>query len=190
MSIPEIRGLVLSGGFSTRMGQDKGSLLWNGSTLLAHQVELLGQVALSVFISCRKEQAAGYQQYGELIIDELPPHGPISGLLSSMRLYPQAAWLVLAVDLPYMDQSHLNHLLANRQPDKMATVFIDPESGILQPLAAIWEPHALQKIQNAWDEQLYSLRRILESNPITSLEPDSDFFLQNINSPEDLIPGS
>ena len=39
MSVPEIRGLVLSGGFSTRMGQDKGSLRWNGKPLLLRQVE-------------------------------------------------------------------------------------------------------------------------------------------------------
>ncbi len=186
MSIPEIRGLVLSGGFSTRMGQDKGSLHWNGVPLLQHQVELIRSVTDSVFISCREVQAAAYSPYGELIIDQLPPHGPISGLLSSMRLYPQSSWLVLAVDLPFMTKSHLQQLLTHRQPDKMATVFIDPESGILQPLAALWEPLAFDLIQNAWDNNQFSLRRILDSNPVFIVEPVNGDALKNINQPEDI----
>lgn len=187
MPVPEIRGLVLSGGFSTRMGQDKGSLHWNGMPLLQHQVELLQSVTDTVFISCREEQAASYLQYGEMIVDQFPPHGPISGLMTAMQHHPQFAWLVLSVDMPMMDISHLQRLLNARQSNQMATLFKDPNTDILQPLAAIWEPHALPRIQIAWDKKRYSLRRILESNPTTFVLPDSDDILQNINRPEDLM---
>lgn len=186
MSVPEIRGLVLSGGFSTRMGQDKGSLQWNGKPLLQHQVELLRSVTDKVFISCREDQAASYTQYGELIVDQLPPHGPISGLLTAMQKHAQFAWLVLSVDMPYMDLSHLQRLLNARQPKQVATLFKDPESNILQPLAAILEPHARVHLESAWNQEWFSLRRILESNPTVIVLPDSDTILQNINRPEDL----
>ncbi|MCF8238497.1 MAG: molybdenum cofactor guanylyltransferase [Saprospiraceae bacterium] len=186
MSAPPVRGLILSGGTSSRMGQDKGRLLWKGIPLIQRQVNLLCQIIPSVVISCRQDQVDLYHPYGDLLIDDLPSHGPMSGLLTAFQHAPENAWFVLAVDMPNMDAHHLAQLLHSRNPKTVATVFQDLESLTLQPLAAIWEPTALPLLTKAWQNQRFSLLRILESNPVTTLFPTDKTVLNNVNRPEDL----
>lgn len=71
-----LRGLLLSGGFSTRMGQDKGSLIWQDAPLIQRQMRLLRSVTDEVLISCREEQRNAYSSHGDLLIDQLPPRAP------------------------------------------------------------------------------------------------------------------
>ncbi len=186
MSAPPVRGLVLSGGSSSRMGRDKGSLPWEGVPLVQRQVDLLRQVVSTILISCRSEQEDLYRPYGELLLDELPSHGPMSGILTAFQFAPKDAWLVLPVDLPLMDVLHLKRLLQSRNQETVATVFQDPDSLTLQPLAGIWEPKAMPLLTQAWEKQHYSLRRILESHKVTTLFPNDNTVLKNVNRPEDL----
>lgn len=186
MSAPVVRGLVLSGGYSSRMGQDKGLLQWEKTTLIQKQVQLLQEVVCTVFISCREEQAELYRPYGDLLIDQLPSQGPMSGLLTAFHHSPEQAWLILPVDMPHMDAQHLAQLLNSRKPELVATVYQDQESLTLQPLACIWEPKALPLLTQAWEMQHFSLRRILESHPVNTVFPMDNSILKNVNRPEDL----
>lgn len=181
-----IRGLLLSGGFSTRMGRDKGTLIWQHEPLILHQLQLLHTLTDNVLISCREEQRSLYSPFGELLVDQLPPSGPISGLLTAFRHDPSHAWLVIPVDMPYMDQVHLSRLIDARDPEAIATVFIDPVHQILQPLAAIWEPAAMPIIESAWANEHLSLRRLLEKHQVATVSVESSLVLHNLNRPEDL----
>lgn len=182
-----IRGLLLSGGFSTRMGRDKGTMIWQHEPLIRHQLQLLHTLTDNVLISCREEQRTLYSSYGELLIDQLPPSGPISGLLTAFRHDPSHAWLVIPVDMPHMDQVHLARLIDARDQEAIATVFIDPVHQILQPLAAIWEPSSMPILESAWTNERFSLRRLLEKHRVASVPVESSHVLHNLNRPEDLI---
>ncbi|MBK7345042.1 MAG: molybdenum cofactor guanylyltransferase [Saprospiraceae bacterium] len=186
MSIPEIRGLVLAGGFSTRMGQDKGFLPWEGIPLIQRQLECLSTVLTSVMISCRAEQADRYRPFGELLFEDRAHHGPMSGLLTAFHHSPEHAWLLLPVDRRYMSRQHVEQLLHFRNTETIATVFQDPATRTLQPLTAIWEPRATSLLIQAWQSGQYSLRQILESNPVKTLIPADSSVLKNVNRPEDL----
>ncbi|MCB0694522.1 MAG: molybdenum cofactor guanylyltransferase [Lewinellaceae bacterium] len=181
-----LRGLLLSGGFSTRMGQDKGSLIWQDAPLIQRQMRLLRSVTDEVLISCREEQRNAYSSHGDLLIDQLPPQGPITGLLTAFRQDATQAWLVIAVDMPHLDQLHLDRLIRSREPDRIATALKDPTHHILQPLVAIWEPRALPVLESAWANRQFSLRLLLEEHPVAAVTAESSRVLQNLNRPEDL----
>jgi molybdopterin-guanine dinucleotide biosynthesis protein A len=176
-----ISGLVLSGGFSTRMGRDKGSLDWEGRPLVFHQAAKLQQLVPEVYISCRHEQARDYSGAFPLLPDSLPSGGPMSGLLSAMRQRPELAWLVLAVDMPLLQVAHLQWLLDRRDPGAIATVFRQAD-GIIQPLVGVWAPAAAPLLEKAFAEGKFSLRRLLERSNAHILDAPADVDLANINT--------
>ena len=53
-----LRGLVLSGGRSTRMQRDKAVLEYGGETQLDRAMRLLGEQVAEVFVSVRADQAS------------------------------------------------------------------------------------------------------------------------------------
>ena len=111
-SIAKLYGLVLSGGKSTRMGTDKGLIEYHGVPQREYLYNLLSQVCENTFISLREEQKAEVPETMKTIVDLNEFRGPYNGLLSAHKKYPDAAWLVLACDLPLMDLDALKELIS------------------------------------------------------------------------------
>ncbi len=78
---PILRGLVLAGGRSQRMGQDKAAILIDDTTLLERTVTLLDGCVASVSVSVRSDQADDRlrRQY-PLLLDTGVGLGPANGL--------------------------------------------------------------------------------------------------------------
>lgn len=140
-----VLGLVLSGGKSTRMGADKGMIVYHDAPQREHLYTLLQQVCEKTFLSLRKDQEIGKVGNHRILVDNDDYRGPFNGLLTAHKAHPDAAWLVLACDLPLMDLEALQELVAARDTSKMATAFALRENPLPEPLCAIWEPHGLQK---------------------------------------------
>ncbi|MFS4448904.1 molybdenum cofactor guanylyltransferase [Maribacter sp. 2307UL18-2] len=140
----KLYGLVLSGGKSTRMGMDKGLIEYHGVPQREHLYQLLTQVCEETFMSIRTEQEAEIPSEYQTIVDLDEYRGPYNGLLSAHKKHPEAAWLVLACDLPLMDVEALRELISERDHNKQATAFALRENPLPEPLCAIWEPHAFQ----------------------------------------------
>jgi len=138
--IPPVKGLVLTGGQSVRMEKDKSSLVYHGKTQREYVYDMLQNYCSDVFISCNHDQARELDGQFPLIEDTFVGLGPMSGILSAFQLDPDAAWLTVACDLPYLSKSTLDYLIKNRNPSKAATAFYDPKGEFPEPLITIWEP--------------------------------------------------
>ena len=179
-------GLVLSGGKSTRMGMDKGAITYHGRTQREHLYDLLNQVCDKTFLSIRPDQNLNIGDEKLVIIDEDNYKGPFNGMLSAHRLFPDVAWLVLACDLPFIDVATLKKLIAARDIHRSATALATSESGLPEPLAAIWEPAGLRNAGTYLDESGTSCPRKYLINSDTALVfPENDISLFNANSLEE-----
>src|SRR5512134_3524254 len=98
-----LSGLIMAGGFSSRLGRDKFAIPWHGLPQWQYLGNLLSGLGLPVYISCRKEQAASLRGPWPLIPDAFGPVGPAGGILSAMEAVPQTAFLVIACDMPLVD---------------------------------------------------------------------------------------
>ena len=65
-----LNGLVLAGGKSTRMGEDKGILQWYGKEQRYYVADMLATFCEEVFISCRPEQTNAIDKNYKVIEDE------------------------------------------------------------------------------------------------------------------------
>ena len=175
-------GLVLAGGRSSRMGRDKALLRYGAETQLAATASLLSGRCDRVFISCRDEQAADYGFTGlPVVTDAYLDMGPLGGLLSAQRLHPEAAWLVLACDFPFMDETSIGTLVARRDPFRFATAFRLPGDERPEPLCTIYEPKSRMPLLISHGEGCDSLSRFLQHSRITIVEPSNPDPLQNVN---------
>ena len=102
-------GLVLAGGQSRRMGQDKALMLYNGRTLIDHASSLLRAAGCSeVFVS---RNAPGF------LNDQIEDAGPLSGVhaaldkLGNSDSEKHTELLVLPVDMPQMTPELLKRLV-------------------------------------------------------------------------------
>src|SRR6202012_3284429 len=100
-------GVVLCGGQSSRMGQDKGLIATQTTNWAGLALEKLSSLNIPVVLSVNNRQKTSYQAIFSdklLIADnpELSLKGPLAGILSIHLQYPTEDLFILACDLPYM----------------------------------------------------------------------------------------
>lgn len=202
-------GLVLAGGRSTRMKSDKAMLVYHGRPQAAHTIDLLAAHCDQIFLSCRADQASmdGFAGLPQLHDTHLNM-GPLGGILTAMEAHPDAAWLVAACDLPYLDKAALETLVAGRDPSLMATAFagpqlagsksahggahgldvpesLGPNGELPEPLFAIYEPHFHARILELMGLGVDCPRKAIIKSPCRILPAPDPAFLVNVNDPEE-----
>jgi len=140
-NIPKLKGLVLAGGKSLRMGFDKTEIKYFNKEHKFHLADLMKEHCEEVFISVSSEHEGMPNSY-KYIIDSFLGLGPKGAILSAMKEDPNAAWLVLASDLPLVDQDAIKYLIDHRNPKSIATSYVKDEDSFPEPLFTIWEPKA------------------------------------------------
>ena len=188
MTAPEsIWGLVLAGGKSKRMGSDKALLVQDGETQLSRAVSLLGAHVERVFVSTRADHADDPERSKfEQIIDRYDDMGPLAGILSAMDSKPDVSWLVLACDLPNIDDATIAYLLQQCSSDHPVTAYESVHDGLPEPLCAIYRPDSRANIDSFVKEGLICPRKMLINSDTSLLTQPSPGALHNINSPDDL----
>ncbi|MCX2740951.1 NTP transferase domain-containing protein [Pontibacter anaerobius] len=182
---PKLNGLVLAGGQSIRMGQDKGAMNWHGKEQRYYAADLLKEVCEEVFISCRPEQQAEIDSTYTALPDTFTGLGPYGAILSAFREQPDAAWLVVACDMPLLDSATLQHLVKNRNSSSVATTYVSPHDGFPEPLITIWEPKSYPVLLAFLAQGYTCPRKVLRNSVISLLEPLQAEALLNANTPED-----
>jgi len=183
-----LHGLVLAGGRSTRMGRDKAALEYSGRSQLERAFALLDPLVSRAFVSVRADQGADpLRARFPQIVDAAPGlEGPAAGILSALRAHPAAAWLVLACDLPFLDAGTLQHLIARRDPTRIATAFRSSHDGLPEPLCAIYEPAALAGLEAFVAGGRNCPRKFLIQTGALLLDQPRSEALDNVNTPTEL----
>lgn len=182
-----LEGLVLAGGKSTRMGSDKGEMLWHGKAQRYYLADLLRSLGLNTHISCRDvAQIHDFHPEYQYITDSFLDLGPMGALLSAFRQNPDVAYLVVACDMPLVNLSTFQTLMNNRNSEKLATAFLNPESNFPEPLITIWEPQSYATLLSFLAEGYSCPRKVLINSDIQLILPSYAKALMNVNRVEDI----
>jgi molybdopterin-guanine dinucleotide biosynthesis protein A len=184
-----ISAVLLAGGESTRMRQDKATLLWRGRPLWEQQLEKLRALQpKQIFLSARSDPTWRPTDV-ELIVDLPPSRGPLSGLASVLAVIGTDHVLALAVDMPFMTTINLRGL-CNRVSEGVGVIPII--AGTAEPLAAVYPKEACTTFLKALQSDDFSLQpivaRLTTLNRLRAVAvSDSDRRLyKSINEPSDL----
>lgn len=182
---PRLKALVLAGGKSQRMGQDKTQIDYHGQPQVHHVAELCRRLGLDPHVSCRADQQEIFAGIPP-IVDRFLDMGPFGGICSALLHDPDAAWLVLACDLPFVDEQLLRALIAARDARRYATAVRDAEKPFPEPLVAIYEPRAYQRLLRFLSLGYSCPRKMLINSDVATLDWSDSHRLANINTPEEL----
>jgi molybdopterin-guanine dinucleotide biosynthesis protein A len=185
MSAP-LYGLVLAGGASTRMQRDKAALLYHDRPQLDWTYDLVSEVCERVFVSVRQDQVEDeVRNRFPKIVDRLRDKGPIAGIAAAQAEVPQAAWLVVACDLPFLNRATLDHLIASRDRTRYATAYRSAHDGLPEPLCAIYEPVSRLAIDEYVSSGKHCPRRFLGQADVHLLDQPDPRSLDNVNTVEE-----
>ena len=180
-------GLVLAGGKSRRMGQDKALLARGSQSQLEYVVRLLEGLVDRVFVSARADQRdeAERSQFDQ-IIDRYQDIGPVAGILSAMDEYPDTDWLVVACDLPNVDASTITHLIERRSSTRPFSAYSSSHDGLPEPLCAVYTAKSSEIVRGFVAESVHCPRKMLIRSDTLLLEQPNPRSLDNVNTPDEL----
>jgi molybdenum cofactor guanylyltransferase len=196
-SLPPFAALVLAGGQSSRMGEDKALILWEGKSFLQRVCEVASHCTPRVYL-----MASGSDRYGLMLTPEvlssitvqtLPETnhgwGPLGALWEGLRQI-EAEWvLLLACDLPLLDPAIIHTWatqLGTVPPESLALV---PYQGRLwHPMCGFYRRQALEPLGEFLNQGGRSFQRwlpLIASTPLAVGKRELEM-LRNFNTPTDL----
>jgi len=178
-------GLVLAGGESRRMGRDKALLDYHGRPQLEWAYQLVARHCARAFVSVRASQADELRSALPRIVDGEAGAGPIAGIAAAQAAHPEAAWLVVACDLPFLGDALLAHLVARRGAE-CVTAYRSAHDGLPEPLCAIYEPQTRAAILAAIAAGRNCPRKFILGSGVPLLDLPDSAALDNVNTPEEL----
>jgi len=185
-----IKGVVLCGGKSSRMGTDKALILHKGKTCLENTIAHFDDLHLSYTVSCNALQYPTYAtivQPKSIVVDQTMYAGPMRGLMSCYDAFAQGLFL-LACDMPDVCTPHLQALIDLYVDNPSYDAYLYRKHTFYEPLCAIYTQKGLEKIRHEIDpiEGNFSFQKLLQDKLNTkTIDIGDALFLKNYNYKED-----
>lgn len=182
-------GIILAGGKSSRMGQEKGLVELGGKRLIDIAIQNLSKVCDTILISSNSDS---FNDTGFRVIEDVKPGiGPMGGLYSTLLISQSNLNLVLSVDLPFVNEGLFKYLIECSKGFQAAVPWSGQEH--FEPLCACYDSSILPLMEvsiASGNYKLPDLFRQININPLP-IEPHLPFFhealFMNINTKDDLI---
>jgi molybdopterin-guanine dinucleotide biosynthesis protein A len=171
------------------MGVDKATLVIDGRPLWLRQLDTLRNLGPDELLISARVRPAWAPGDIEVVLDEPPSQGPLSGLTAALRRMRSTQLLALAIDLPEMTTGHLSEL---RQLARPGVGVIPLWGGDSEPLAAIYPATAVSIAESDLATGRLSLQSLIanllerQMACIYPISNDERRFYRNVNSRDDL----
>jgi molybdopterin-guanine dinucleotide biosynthesis protein A len=184
-----ISAVLLAGGKSRRMGEDKATIRFRNDPLWEIQLDLLRKLQLSeLFVSAQIDPSWRPMDV-KFIADDPPSRGPLSGIAAALACTTADHLLAVAIDMPFMTSNYLRALCEQTQPGCGVVPIIESRA---EPLAAIYPGDAHIDFVHALSGSDFSLqplvRKLLANGKLRPLEVAEleRALFRNLNEPRDL----
>lgn len=139
-------GLILAGGRSRRMGQDKAFVSLAGRPLIEHVVARLAPQVDALIISSN----APRERFAALPLPVLADvyggfRGPLAGVHAALSAYPNDIVVSVAVDLPLLPPDLVERLKQNWDGTRCRYA---TAQGMEHALAILWPPHRATALEH------------------------------------------
>ncbi|MDX2243487.1 MAG: molybdenum cofactor guanylyltransferase [Leptolyngbyaceae cyanobacterium bins.302] len=200
-----ISAIVLAGGRSSRMGQDKALIPVDGVPLLQRTCEVARQCAASVTVitfypdkyqaivppccNLLQEQPLAYEQ-----ADDPRPHGALVGFAQALATVKTPWAVLLACDLPYLQTPILQRWMGQIPPEDTAIALLPHTEKGWEPLCGFYHRSCLTTLVPLINQGGRSFQQWLTQVPVQAITPSplpeesqqESQMLFNCNTPADL----
>ncbi|SCG85765.1 molybdenum cofactor guanylyltransferase [Methanobacterium congolense] len=200
--------IILCGGMSTRMGQDKGSMLIEGKPMILHVIETVSDIVDEIIVVLRDaervetyknilefmnldfgvELKAGLKFCTDITMDE----GPLVGILTGLSHIKSNRALVLPCDSPYVSKSFILKMFQLSEDEEYDAVVPRYLDGKMEPLHSIYRKRSEGIIQKILENGFRDVRSLLSRSKVKFVDAESvdetGRSFQNMNRAEDIPP--
>lgn len=177
-----VSAILLAGGKSSRMGQDKAMLSFQGMTLLEWQVRKLQSLCMEdIMLSGSRQEMTSVR----MVPDEFPGRGPLSGLHACMKAAAHPDCLVLSVDVPLAPLAALAELVRVHR-ETGGTVTLLGHGDKWEPLIGVYQSGLFRRAESILRGEHTAVRRLLDETGFQLVDwPHDEGLFLNCNTPED-----
>lgn len=172
-----ITGIVLAGGMSSRMGQDKSLMVFNGKPLVQHAVDTLKTICRQVVISSNRPE---YAFTGcEVWPDEIEIQAPIAGIYTCIRRSATERNIILSCDMPLVDSRLFDYLITL---DTGFDAIIPVHGRGMEPLCGVYNKTAVPALAANIAEKQFGMQQFIRNTASRLIEigPGLDFYRDNL----------
>jgi len=183
--IEDIPCVILSGGKSRRMGEDKSLLPFEDfDTLIEYQYDKLSKIFKNVYISTKKEDEFNFINQTNLIIDSNKEiSSPMIAIQSIFKTLSEEKVFIITVDTPLVLESTIKKLIDNSN-DYDVTIAIDDDKQ--HNLCGVFNISLLTLINNLINKDIHKINYLIKqtNNYQEILFKDKEQFI-NLNTIDD-----
>ena len=189
--ITDVTGVLLAGGKSRRMGEDKRFILVGRRTLFERSCAVLCELFEQVCVVIAQDSPS-FQAEVPVVRDLIPDCGSLGGLYTGLRLAKTQHIFLAACDMPFLNPDVIRYMV--RLKDQ-ADIVISRWATRLQPTHAVYGRDCLpviEEMMNLHNRKIHSMIdhpalrvRLIAESEIRQIDHDGRSMF-NINTPSDL----
>ncbi|MEN8255517.1 MAG: molybdenum cofactor guanylyltransferase [Verrucomicrobiota bacterium] len=177
--------IIMAGGGSTRMGQDKSLLQIEGKPMIQHVCDQLRDHFDEIVVSAN--DPSKYAFLGLRVVpDRKPDMGPMMGLASTLATTSHELALAVACDIPRIDLN-LAHRMLNLASghDAVAPRVTLADGTHLEPLFAVYRKSTAARMFELLEQGERRIRHLLDTSHVRFIDVEADATPKNLNTEED-----
>lgn len=180
--------MILAGGKSSRMGQDKALLKFGDRTLLEHLAALMKPIfSETLVILDEREKTNNLDLSDAKVYEDLPKgKGPLAGIYTGLLYSKNEMSCVFTCDMPFVDEPLIHQLTGFWEQDYDA-VCLEVPQGNYQPFPGIYARSARYVMGFLLNRGEGSMKKFLEVASVKPLvlEEEKIEVLMNMNTIQD-----
>lgn len=195
--------IILCGGQSRRMGQDKGSMIIRGKPMIKHILSTLNhQIDEAIIVLNDSNRIARYGEFinpddysyrMEFAEDKIKNKGPMPGIMTGLELISGDYALIMPCDSPYISKSYIETIFKEIDDGCQAVVPYHDEDNMLktsEPLHSIYRRDVVGEIEKLISGDVLHIKGLIEKIDAKFVLIDDKKIekkeFRNLNRPEDI----
>ena len=195
--------IILCGGKSSRMGQDKGSMIIRDKPMIKHILTTLNhQINEAIIVLNDTERIEKYSEFINpeeyaykitFVEDKIKNKGPMPGIMTGLYEISSDYALILPCDSPYVSKNYINTIFKEIDKDYQAIVPYHDEKNKLktsEPLHSIYNKNIIPEIENLISNDVLHIKGLIEKIDTKFVLIDNKKIekkeFRNLNRPQDV----
>jgi molybdenum cofactor guanylyltransferase len=193
--------IILCGGMSTRMGQDKGSMDLYGKPMIIHVLDTIIKIADEIVLVLRDEtqvhvyknllkELKDSRNIFKICTDVVKDQGPLEGILTGLMNTLSNKSMVIPCDSPFVSELFIMKMFEQSNDTNFDAFVPKWSDGKLEPLHSIYKKELKSTIKKLLDEDVKDVQSLISKSNVKfidaqSLDISGRSFL-NINQMKDI----
>jgi len=175
--------IILAGGKSSRMGQDKGLMILNGKAMIENIISTAKKITDQIIIVANNPE---YKKFGHKVIEDIfPGKGPLGGIYTGLKSSTTEKNIILSCDVPFIKKELLEFILSESGDNDITVPVFETK---IHPLIGVYSKQCLNVILDNIQKDKLKVTGIFDD--LVTKQIDVNAFdpsnFRNINSAEDL----